>query len=131
MIPIESSYPLSKMADLRQSGGSLDWATSRPRPSDTASCNRLDSVRVTFNRSDAQKGQRPNLSRQLPRMIGLQRDRAQDDIKTCGDSWFHPGPEYEFVSLPRDEKFPNGSDRRFNRKVHAEDCLESARIPFD
>jgi hypothetical protein len=58
--------------------------------------------------SDAQKGERANLSRQLlrMRMLEVQRDRGWHDIVTLGKSWFYLSTDYEIVWLPRDEKVP-------------------------
>jgi hypothetical protein len=60
--------------------------------------------------SDAQKGERVNLSRRLlrmrMRMLEVQRDRAWHDIVTLDESWFYRSTDYEFVWLPRDEKVP-------------------------
>jgi hypothetical protein len=81
--------------------------------------------------SDAQKGQRINLSRRLLRMLEVQRDRAWHEIVTLDESWFYLSTGYEFVWLPRDEKFPKENDTQFNLKIHAQDPLESARVPFD
>jgi hypothetical protein len=39
--------------------------------------------------SDAQKGERVNLSRRLLRMLEVQRDRAWHDIVTLDESWFY------------------------------------------
>jgi hypothetical protein len=66
--------------------------------------------------SDAQKGERVNLSRRLLRMLEVQRDRACHDIVTLDESWFHVSTNYEFFWLPRDEKFPKENDIQFNRK---------------
>jgi hypothetical protein len=81
--------------------------------------------------SDAQKGERVNLSRQLLRMLEVQRDRAWHDIVTLDEFWFYLSTDYEFVCLPRNEKFPKENDTQFNRKIHVHDRLESARVPFD
>jgi hypothetical protein len=64
-------------------------------------------------------------------MPEVQRDRAWHDVITLGGSWFYLSTEYEFVWLPRDEKFPKENDTQFNRKIHAHDHLESARVPVD
>jgi hypothetical protein len=68
--------------------------------------------------SDAQKGERVNLSRRLlrMRMLKLQRDRAWHDIVILDEFWFYLSTDYEFVWLPRDEKFPRENDTQFNRK---------------
>jgi hypothetical protein len=66
--------------------------------------------------SDAQKGERVNLSRRLLRMLEVQRDRAWHDIVTLGESWFYLSTDYELVWLPRNEKFPKEDDTQFNRK---------------
>jgi hypothetical protein len=83
--------------------------------------------------SDAQKGERINLSRRLlrMRMLEVQRHRAWHDIVTLDESWFYPSTDYEFVWLPQDEKFPKENDTQFNRKIHAHDRLESAQVLFD
>jgi hypothetical protein len=39
--------------------------------------------------------------------------------------------DYEFVWLPRDEKFLKENDTQCNRKIHADDRLEFTRVPFD
>jgi hypothetical protein len=44
----------------------------------------------------------------------VQRDRAWHDIVTLDESWFYPSTDYEFVWLPRDEKFPKENDTQFN-----------------
>jgi hypothetical protein len=80
---------------------------------------------------DAQKGERVNLSRRPLRMLEVQCDRAWHDIVTLNESWFYLSTDYEFVRLPRDEKFPKENDTQFNRKIHAHDLLESARVPFN
>jgi hypothetical protein len=54
--------------------------------------------------SDAQKGERVNLSRRLLRMLKVQRDRPWHDIVTLDESWFYLSTDYEFVWLPRDTK---------------------------
>jgi hypothetical protein len=64
-------------------------------------------------------------------MLDVQRDRAWREIVTLDESWFYLSTDYELVWLPRDEKFPKENDTQFNRKIHADDCLESARVPFD
>jgi hypothetical protein len=81
--------------------------------------------------SDAQKGERVNLSRRLLRMLEVHCDRAWHDIVTLDESWFYLSTDYEFVWLPRDEKFPKEHDTEFNRKNYAHDRLESARVLFD
>jgi hypothetical protein len=55
-------------------------------------------------------GERVNLSRGLLRMLQIQRNRAWHDIVTIDESWFYLSTDYEFIWLPRDEKFPNKSD---------------------
>jgi hypothetical protein len=69
--------------------------------------------------SDAQKGARVNLSRLLLRILEVQGDRAQHDIVTLDESWFHLGTDYEFVWLRQYEKFPKENDRQFNQKIPA------------
>jgi hypothetical protein len=86
---------------------------------------------VPHTLSDAQKGERVNLSRRLLRMLEVQRDRAWHDIVALDEFWFYLSMDYEFVWLPQDEKFPKENDAQFNRKIHAHDRLESARVPFD
>jgi hypothetical protein len=81
--------------------------------------------------SDAQKGERVNLSRRLLRMLEVQRDRAWHDVVTLDESWFYLSTDYEFVWLPRDEKFPKENETQFNRKIHVHDRLESAQVPFN
>jgi hypothetical protein len=49
-------------------------------------------------------------------MLAVQRDRAWHDIIALGESWFYLGMDYEFVWLPRREKFPKENDTSFNRK---------------
>jgi hypothetical protein len=66
--------------------------------------------------SDAQKGERVNPSRRPLRMLEVQRDRAWHDIVTLDESCFYLSTDYEFVWLPRDEKFPKENDTQFNRK---------------
>jgi hypothetical protein len=56
--------------------------------------------------SDAQKGERVNLSRRRLRMLAVQRDRAWHDIITLNESWFYLSTDYEFIWLPRDENVP-------------------------
>jgi hypothetical protein len=56
---------------------------------------------------------------------------VQHDIVTLDESWFYLSPDYEFVWLTRDEKFPKENDTQFNQKIHAHDRLESARVPSD
>jgi hypothetical protein len=56
--------------------------------------------------SDAQKGERVNLSRRLFRMLEVRRDRTGHDIVTLDESWLYLSPDSEFISLPRDEKVP-------------------------
>jgi hypothetical protein len=56
--------------------------------------------------SDAQKGERVNLSRRLLGMPEVQGDRAWHDIVTLDESWFYLSTDYEFVWLPRDETVP-------------------------
>jgi hypothetical protein len=65
--------------------------------------------------SGAQKGERANLSRRLlrMRMLEVERDRAWHDIVTLDESWFYLSTDYEFVWLPRDEKFPKENDTQF------------------
>jgi hypothetical protein len=64
--------------------------------------------------SDAQKGERANLSRQLLRMLEVQREGAWHDIVTLGESWFYLNTDYKSVWLPRDEKVPKENDAQFN-----------------
>jgi hypothetical protein len=64
-------------------------------------------------------------------MPEIQRDRAWHDIVTLVESWFYLSTDYEFVWLPRGEKFPKDSDTQFNQKIHTHDRLESAQVPFD
>jgi hypothetical protein len=64
-------------------------------------------------------------------MLELQHDRAWHDIVPLAESWFYLSTDYEFVCLPRDEKFPKVNDTQFNQKIHAHNHLESARVPFD
>jgi hypothetical protein len=49
--------------------------------------------------SDAQKGEKVNLSRRLlrMRMLEVQRDRAWHDIVTLDEPWFYLSTDYEFV----------------------------------
>jgi hypothetical protein len=47
--------------------------------------------------SDAQEGERVNLSRRLLSMLEVQRDRAWHDIVTLDESWFYLSTDYEFV----------------------------------
>jgi hypothetical protein len=61
---------------------------------------------VPHGLSDAQKGERVNLSRQLLQMLKVQGDQAWHDIVTLDDFWFYLNTDYEFVWLPRDEKVP-------------------------
>jgi hypothetical protein len=49
-------------------------------------------------------------------MFEVQRDRAWHDILTFDESWFYVSTDYEFVWLPRDEKFPKENDTQFNRE---------------
>jgi hypothetical protein len=90
-----------------------------------------DFRRVPHALSDAQKGERLNLSRRLLRMLEVQRNRAWHDVVTLDKSWFCLSTDYEFVWLPRNEKFPKENDTQFNPKIYAQDRLESARVPFD
>jgi hypothetical protein len=39
-------------------------------------------------------------------MLEVQPDRAWHDIVTLDEFWFYLSMDYEFVWLPRDEKFP-------------------------
>jgi hypothetical protein len=57
---------------------------------------------VAIALSDAQKGERVNMSRRLlrMRMLEVQRDRAWHDIVTANESWFCLKKDYEFVWLP-------------------------------
>jgi hypothetical protein len=66
--------------------------------------------------SDAQKGERVNWSRGLLRVLEVQRDRTWHGIVTLDKSWFYLSTDYEFVWLPRGEKFPKENDTQFNRK---------------
>jgi hypothetical protein len=43
-------------------------------------------------------------------MVEVKRDRAWHDIVTLGESWLYLSTDYEFVWLPRDEKFPKEND---------------------
>jgi hypothetical protein len=63
-------------------------------------------------------------------MPEIRRDRAWHDIVTLDESWFYLSTDYEFVWLPRDEKFLKENDTQFNRKSHTHDRLESRRVPF-
>jgi hypothetical protein len=72
--------------------------------------------------SDAQKDERAHRSLRLLRMPEVQRDRAWHDIVTLDESRFYLSTDYEFVWLPRDEKFPKEKDTQFNRKIRARDC---------
>jgi hypothetical protein len=56
--------------------------------------------------SDAQKGERVNLSRRLLRMLEVRRDRAWHDIVTLDGSWFYLSMDYECGWLSQDEKVP-------------------------
>jgi hypothetical protein len=71
---------------------------------------------VSHALSDAQKGEKVNLSGKLLLMFEVQRDRAWHDIATLDESWSYMRTDYEFVWLPRDEKFSKESDTQFNRK---------------
>jgi histone-lysine N-methyltransferase SETMAR len=71
---------------------------------------------VSHALSDARKGERVNLSRRLLRMLEVQRDQAWHDIVTLDESWFYLSTDYEFVWLPREEKFPKENDTQSNRK---------------
>jgi hypothetical protein len=71
---------------------------------------------VSHALSEAQKGERVNLSRPLLRMLEVQRDRAWHDIVTFDESWFCLSTDYEFVWPPRDERVPEENDTQFNRK---------------
>jgi hypothetical protein len=46
-------------------------------------------------------------------MLEVQRDRIWYDIVTLDESWFYLSRDYEFIRLPRDEKFPKESDTQF------------------
>jgi hypothetical protein len=69
--------------------------------------------------SDAQKGERVNLSRQLLRMLEVQCDRAWYDIVTLDESSFYLSTYYEFVWLPRDEKVPE----RKRHTIQSKKCM--------
>jgi hypothetical protein len=56
--------------------------------------------------SDAQKGERVNMSRRLLRMLEVQRDRAWHGIATLDESWFCLSTDYGFVWLQRDKNVP-------------------------
>jgi hypothetical protein len=56
--------------------------------------------------SDAQMGERINLSRRLLRMLEVQHDQAWHDIVTLDECWFYLSMDYEFTWLPREEKVP-------------------------
>jgi hypothetical protein len=56
--------------------------------------------------SDAQKGERVNLSRRLLRMLEVQHDRVWQDIVTLDECWFYLSTDYEFVWLPLNENIP-------------------------
>jgi hypothetical protein len=43
-------------------------------------------------------------------MLEVQRDRAWHDIVTLDEYWFYLSMDYEFVWLPRDEKFLKEND---------------------
>jgi hypothetical protein len=49
-------------------------------------------------------------------MLEVQRDRAWHDIVTLDECRFCLSTDYQFVWLPRDEKFPKENDTQFNRK---------------
>jgi hypothetical protein len=51
------------------------------------------------------------------RLLEVQCDRAWHDGVTLDESWFYLSTGYEFVWLPRDEKFRKENDTQFNRKV--------------
>jgi hypothetical protein len=53
------------------------------------------------------------------------------DIVTFAESWFYLSTDYEFVWLPRDEKFPKEKAHNSIEKMHAHDLLESDRVLFD
>jgi hypothetical protein len=72
---------------------------------------------VPYALSDAQKGENVNLSRRLLRMLEVQRNRAWQDISTVDEPRSYLSTDYEFIWLPRDEKFPKENDTQFNRKV--------------
>jgi hypothetical protein len=65
---------------------------------------------------DAQKGERVNLSQRPLRTVEVQCDRAWHDIVTLDEFWFYLTTDYEFIELPRDEKFPKENGPQFNRK---------------
>jgi hypothetical protein len=96
----------SPFASLRQ----LSWLTYLP--STTVYRRLTQSLRfmarhlrwVPHTLSNAQMVEKANLSRQLLRMLMVQRDRAWYDIITLDESWFYLSTDYEFVWLPRDEK---------------------------
>jgi hypothetical protein len=64
-------------------------------------------------------------------MLEVQHDRTWYDIVALDESWLYLSTDYKFVWLRRNEKFPKENDTEFNRKSHARDRLESARVPFD
>jgi hypothetical protein len=64
-------------------------------------------------------------------MLEVQRDRAWHDIVTVNESWSYLSTDYEFVWLPRDEKFQKENGTQFNQKIYAQDRLESARVPLN
>jgi hypothetical protein len=66
--------------------------------------------------SDAQKGERVNLSRRLLRMLEVQRDRGWHDIVTLDESWFYLSTDYELVWLPRDENVPEREPQKIQSK---------------
>jgi hypothetical protein len=49
-------------------------------------------------------------------MLEARRDRAWHDFGAVDESRFYMNTDYELIWLPRDEKFPNGSDMQFNGK---------------
>jgi hypothetical protein len=93
------------------------------RPSTIVSRNHSGSQRVIFAGVD--------LSRQLLWMLEVQHDRGWHDIVTLDESWFYLITDHEFISLLHGKKFLNASDTPFNRKVHADNSLESTRVLFD
>jgi hypothetical protein len=49
-------------------------------------------------------------------MLEVQRDRAWHGVVTLDESRLYLSPDYEFVWLPRGEKFPKENNTQFNQK---------------
>jgi hypothetical protein len=87
---------------------------------------------VPHTGSDAQNGERVNLSPQLLRMLEVQHDQAWHGIVILDKSWFYLSTDYEFVWPPRDEIVPERERHTIQSKKFMLTIVWNPHgVPFD